>query len=409
MSERRLRLGIAGLGRAFSLMLPTFARHPLVEVAAGADPRPEARTRFGKDFPAATAYATVEELCRDRAVEAVYIATPHQFHADNVVAAADHGKHVLVEKPMALTLAQCQAMIDAARRVGVYLVVGHSHSFDAPIWRTRALVAGGTFGRLRMITALNYTDFLYRPRRPEELVTAQGGGVIFNQAPHQVDVVRLIGGGRVRSVRAALGVWDRERPTEGAYNAWLTFDDGVSASLTYSGYAHFDSDELCEWFGESGERKHPSGYGAARRALARAGTPDAELELKSGRNYGGTDYPGPPSSSAGERWHQHFGVVIVSCERADLRPLPRGVMIYDDTDARLDALDPPAVPRSEVIDELYASVVHNRPPDHSGEWGMATMEVCVAMLESAREQREIALQHQIGLPERALAPAPAKA
>jgi phthalate 4,5-cis-dihydrodiol dehydrogenase len=78
-------------------------------------------------------------------------------------------------------------------------------------------------------------------------------------------------------------------------------------------------------------------------------------------------------------------------------------MIYDDTDARLDALDPPAVPRSEVIDELYAAIVHNRAARHSGEWGMATMEVCLAMLQSAREQREVVLQHQIGLPEQALA------
>jgi phthalate 4,5-cis-dihydrodiol dehydrogenase len=397
VSERRLRLGIAGLGRAFSLMLPTFARHPLVEVVAGADPRPEARACFGEDFSTATAYATVNELCRDRAVEAVYIATPHQFHADNVVAAADNGKHVLVEKPMALALAQCQAMIEAARRAGVYLIIGHSHSFDAPIERTRTLVEGGSVGRLRMITALNYTDFLYRARRPEELVTAQGGGVIFNQAPHQVDVVRLIGGGHVRSVRAAVGAWDSERPTEGAYNAWLTFDDGVFASLTYSGYAHFDSDELCEWIGESGERKRPSRYGAARKALARAGTPEAELKLKRGRNYGGADYAAPSYPAAGERWHQHFGMVIASCERADLRPLPRGVMIYGDTDARLDALDPPAVPRTEVIDELYAAIVHNRRPRHSGEWGMATMEVCLAMLQSAREQREVVLQHQIGL------------
>ena len=61
-----------------------------------------------------------------------------------------------------------------------------------------------------MITALNYTDFLYRPRRPEELDTAQGGGAVFNQAAHQVDIVRLLGGGRVKSVRAATGAWDRD-------------------------------------------------------------------------------------------------------------------------------------------------------------------------------------------------------
>ena len=96
-------------------------------------------------------------------------------------------------------------MIAATRRAGVRMVIGHSHSFDAPIRRTRELIASGAVGSLRMISALNYTDFLYRPRRPEELRTESGGGVIFNQAPHQVDIVRLLGGGLVRSVCAVTG------------------------------------------------------------------------------------------------------------------------------------------------------------------------------------------------------------
>ena len=108
---------------------------------------------------------------------------------------------MLVEKPIALTLDDAQTMIEAARSAGVHLIVGHSHSFDAPILRARELIAGGDYGAVRMISAFNYTDFLYRPRRPEELDTAKGGGVLFNQAPHQVDVVRLLGGGLIRSVR----------------------------------------------------------------------------------------------------------------------------------------------------------------------------------------------------------------
>ena len=90
----------------------------------------------------------------------------------------------------------------------MHLVVGHSHSFDAPVRRLRALIASGEFGAVRMINAINYTDYLYRPRRPEELDTAQGGGAVFNQAAHQVDMVRLIGGGQVTSVRALTGAWD---------------------------------------------------------------------------------------------------------------------------------------------------------------------------------------------------------
>ena len=90
-----------------------------------------------------------------------------------------------------------------------------------------------------------------------------------------------------------------------------------------------------------------------------------------------------------------FGTVIVSCERADLRPLPDGVMIYQNGAARLDQLPPPTVPRAEVIDELYAAVVHGRAPLHDGAWAMATLEVCLAILRSAREGRDVALEHQV--------------
>src|SRR4029079_4977461 len=202
-----LRLGVAGLGRAFSVMLPTFARHPAVRLVPAADTRAEARKRFGDEF-SAKAYDTVAALCADAAVDAVYGATPHQFHREHATQAAQAGKHLLIEKPMALTSEDCAAIVEAARRAGVHVVVGHSHSFDAPVQHLRKLIESGAFGRVRMINALNYTDYLYRPRRPEELDTSKGGGAIFNQAAHQVDMARLVAGTPVQSVRAVIGSWD---------------------------------------------------------------------------------------------------------------------------------------------------------------------------------------------------------
>ncbi|MEP7182683.1 MAG: Gfo/Idh/MocA family oxidoreductase [Betaproteobacteria bacterium] len=396
MSARTLRLGVAGLGRAFTLMLPTLVADPRIALVAAADPRPEARARFAAEFGART-HPTVEALCGDPDVDAVYVATPHQHHAAHVLLAAAHGKHALVEKPMAIALNDCARMIDAVERAGVRLIVGHSHSFDRPIRRTREIVESGAVGSVKMINAQYYTDFLYRPRRPEELDTAQGGGAIFNQAAHQVDVVRLLGGGRVTSVRALTGAWDPARSTEGAYAALLTFADGAFATLTYSGYAHFDGDEFCGGIGEIGAVKDASRYGAARRNLAQAATPAGELALKNARSYGGS-----AAATAGEGgdapWHQHFGLVLVSCERADLRPLPTGVMVYGDVEARLEPLPKPAIPRVEVIDELYDAIVHGKAPLHDGCWAMATTEVCLAMLASARDGRDVALNHQVGVP-----------
>jgi len=87
MTNIELRLGVAGLGRAFQLMLPTLVADRRIVLVAAADPRPEARDRFEGDF-SARGYANVAEMCADPNVQAVYIATPHQFHAANVVAAA---------------------------------------------------------------------------------------------------------------------------------------------------------------------------------------------------------------------------------------------------------------------------------------------------------------------------------
>ena len=78
--------------------------------------------------------------------------------------------------------------------------------------------------------------------------------------------------------------------------------------------------------------------------------------------------------------------------------MPTGVMIYGDAEARLDALPMPRVPRAEVIDELYDAIVHGRAPLHDGKWAMATLEVCLAVLQSAREGRDITLAHQVAVP-----------
>ena len=389
--QRVVKLGVIGLGRAFTLMLPTFTADRRVKLCAAVDPRPEARALFTSEF--GPAYETAEQLCADPSVEAIYVSSPHHMHARHVQTAAKAGKHVLVEKPMAITIEQCDAMIAAARDAGTHLIVGHSHSFNRPILHLRQLIQSAEFGDVRMISALNYTDFLYRPRRPEELVTEQGGGVVFSQGAHQIDVVRLLGGGRVKTVSAATGSWDPARPTEGAYTALLTFESGVFASATYSGYAHFDSDELMGSIDEMGQPKSPSRYGAARRALRSAGNSGVEAALKSARNYGGAGYRMPLAAPGLQ--HQHFGFVVASCEKADLRPLPSGVMIYADETQRLDALAPPEIPRSEVIGELHEAVVNGKPPLHSGEWARATLEVCLAILRSAREGQPISLKHQI--------------
>jgi len=387
LTSEPLRLGVAGLGRAFVLMLPTFRADPRVRLVACAAPRAESRAAFAAEF-GGRGHETVEALAADPEVEAVYIATPHQMHADHVIAAVEAGKHVLVDKPLAVSLDDGDRMVAAARKAGVHLLVGPSHSFDAPIALTRAIIASGEFGRLRMVQTLNYTDFLYRPRRPEELVTDQGGGVIFSQAVHQIDMVRLLAGGMATSVAAVTGAWDKGRPTEGAYSALVTFGAGAFASLTYSGYAHFDSDIWMGDVGELGHDKAPGDYGKARRALAGI-PPDREAAAKATRTYGGGAEPPAPTH------HEHFGPLVALCDRADLHPTPDGVEVFADTERSFRPASLGAAPRAPVIDALWSAVREGRAPTQTGEWALASLEVCHAILEAAATQKWVPLSRQV--------------
>jgi len=384
----RVGLGVVGLGRAFTLMLPALRADPRFSLVAAADPRPDALAHFASEFGGRT-YPNAAALAADPAVAAVYIATPHQCHAADAIAAANAGRHVLVEKPMALSLHEAASMVAAARRAGVQLIVGPSHSFDAPIRLARDLIVSGRYGSLRMLQLSTYTDFLYRPRRPEELDTARGGGAVFNQAAHQVDIARLLGGGHVLTLRAHAAAWDRARPTEGAYSALLGFAGGAFASLTYSGYGHYDTDALCGWIGEDGRRKDPAQHGAARRRLAEAGM-QGEADLRAARGYGTAAAAEAPPDA-----HPHFGLVIAGCEAADLVPTPLGVEIHGDTIRDFIPARPAWPPRREVLDALFDAVVFGRPPVQTGEWGLATLEACLAILQSAREAREVTLHHQV--------------
>src|SRR6185437_14380175 len=160
MHQRPLALGVIGLGMAGAVMVRAAARHPGVVLTAAAEPHAAPREAFGRDFNART-YADARALCEDPAVEAVYIATPHQFHAPHAVLAAQRGKHVILEKPMALTLADCDAIIEAVERHKVHLIVGHTHAFDPAVRLMREIIARGELGRLGMILSFNYTNFLY--------------------------------------------------------------------------------------------------------------------------------------------------------------------------------------------------------------------------------------------------------
>ena len=187
-SNRSLGIAMVGIGVGGTEMLPAFEQMETLDLVAGADINPTTRERFTARYEA-RAYDSIEALCEDKAVEAVWISTPNRFHAPHTIYALEHGKHVIVEKPMALNLEEAMAMRDAAKRTGNVLIAGHTRSFIPPFRKMYSVIQSGELGAVRSINFFAYTDWLLRPRVSEELDLAQGGGLVYRQGPHQIDTV----------------------------------------------------------------------------------------------------------------------------------------------------------------------------------------------------------------------------
>jgi phthalate 4,5-cis-dihydrodiol dehydrogenase len=198
-----------------------------------------------------------------------------------------------------------------------------------------------------------------------------------------VDVVRLFGGGMVRSVRAMTGIWDPSRKVEGAWCAYLEFEDGVPATLVYNGYGHLDTAEFFWWVGEGGTPRDPELNLKTRKALAESGD---EVLLKESMRYAGSNEGRGAHRDPGERHQPFFGLTLVSCQRGDLRQSPDGLYLYGDEGKQEISLAGEPSEQEAVIEELYQAVARERRPWHDGRWGEATVEVCAAILASARDR-----------------------
>jgi phthalate 4,5-cis-dihydrodiol dehydrogenase len=394
---RTLKIGMIGIGVGGAEILPAMEAMSTVELVAGADIVSTTLERFGERFPRAKTYSTAQALCQDPEVDAVWISSPNRFHAEHAILAAKHGKHVVVEKPMAITLREAAAMVEAADRNEIKLLAGHTMSFSAPIRAMHAIIRSGKLGKLCALNLWANTDWMLRPRTADELDLSQGGGIPYRQGPHQVDTVRLLGGGMLRSVRAQVGQWMPERPIPGYYTAFLEFEDGTPALITHNGYGYFLGAELVPW-GEDKQRYTVQERIEVRRAL-RSGTRD-EADDKQALRIGGRQEMEVFSRNQRKAWVPHdLGLLVASCERGDMRQSPFGVYIHDDNGKReIDTSGGSTTgvaQRRAELQELYDAVVLGKPLWHDGRWGMATLEVCLAIMTSAQERKEVLLQHQV--------------
>jgi phthalate 4,5-cis-dihydrodiol dehydrogenase len=399
----QLRIGVAGLGQGAASSFPVMDAMPEYALVAGADLNPAMREGFAAAYPGTKTYDTVAAMCAAPDIDVVYVATPNRFHSEHALEAMRHGKHVIVEKPMAIDLAQADRMVEAAERHDVRLACGHTRSLS--IWNRamRRIALAGDLGAVTAIHIWAYTDWLIRPRTADELDPEQGGGIVFRQGPHQIDTIRLLGGGLVRSVRAQTGRWLEARPVPGYYTAFLEFENGTPATIMHNGYGYFVMSELYPWVAAA-ERFTDADRARMRRELE-AGTRDEDGEKAQWR-VGGRRDPTKVRHEGRAGWKPFdLGPVEVSCERGVMRNWENGVVVYSDRGR--EELDLRELQRPEpdpsgglslaILEELYASVVDGRPLYHDGAWGRATLEVVLALIASARERREIHLERQVAM------------
>ncbi len=216
VTMNRLHFGIIGVGNIAPVHAAAIAGTPEAELVAVATRDPERGRAFMAKFGAQW-HADYADLLQRPDVDVVTICTPHDLHLPMTLAAAKAGKHVLCEKPMARTPAECDAMIEACDRAGVTLGVIFQSRFERLSRRLKALIDDGALGRLLWVSANTVwyrTDAYYRSGPWRGTWEHEGGGVLINQAAHALDLLLWLSGqpdritARTRTLNHAIEVED---------------------------------------------------------------------------------------------------------------------------------------------------------------------------------------------------------
>lgn len=184
-----VRVGLVGCGKVGTIHAAVLRDLPLALFVGVFDAIPERAVAFAKSY-GARPFSDLDAMLRE--VEAVVVGTPHPLHAEPTIRAARAGVHVLVEKPMAATLADCDAMLAAGRDSGVTLSVISQRRFYEPVVRMRAAIDAGKIGApvlgvFQMYSWREPSYYLSDPWRGKW--GTEGGGVLVNQSPHHLDIL----------------------------------------------------------------------------------------------------------------------------------------------------------------------------------------------------------------------------
>ncbi|MNZ76445.1 Glucose--fructose oxidoreductase precursor [compost metagenome] len=174
----------------------------------------------------------------------VIIALPHHLHEPCAVWCAKQGCHLLLEKPMALNLAECDAILEAVAASNVKLMVGHTQHYRAANLQAKELITSGRLGKLIAIHDTRHV-YYYDEGRPAWFFEKEkaGGGILMNLGAHSIDKIQWLTGSRVKSVRASLSYEGAFGDVEGSGCILLQTTSNVTAVIIQSGYEGVAKDE----------------------------------------------------------------------------------------------------------------------------------------------------------------------
>jgi predicted dehydrogenase len=248
MADRALRWGILSTADiARKKVVPGMQRAARCEVVAVGSRDGAAARRFADELGIPRAHDSYEALLADPGVDAIYIPLPNHMHREWTIAAARAGKHVLCEKPLALTSADAQAMVDACEREGVRLMEAFMYRLH-PSWvAVRRLVASGRIGRLQAVQSW----FSYYNDDPTNIrnIAAAGGGALFDIGCYTINLSRMLFGTEPERVEASI-LRDPDLEIDVLTSALLVFPGGGTGTFTVS--TRSESDQRVHVYGTAG-------------------------------------------------------------------------------------------------------------------------------------------------------------
>jgi predicted dehydrogenase len=233
MTPSKVRWGLVGCGDIARRRVAPALGTGACELVAVSRNRAELAEEFAREFAARRWYADWRELVRDEEIDAVYVATPVHLHAEQTIAAAEAGKHVLCEKPMALNAAECDRMIAAGRAHKVRLGVAYYRHFYPVVRRVKEIIDSGELGVPILAQANAFEWFDPEPSHARAWLLRKelsGGGPMFDFGCHRIEVMLDLLGS-IGDVKSTLANTFFEREVEDVAVAVFQFERGTCGTL----------------------------------------------------------------------------------------------------------------------------------------------------------------------------------